>query len=133
MEDRFSFRCWDKIHSKMRKIWSINRFSIDTCDASTGNFVLKPDDCIMMQCTGLKDKNDNLIYEGDILKLAAYGFDENKIFGIVEWEYDGYCVTYIKKINGLTGTSLGDWNKSEIEVVGNKYENPELLEVQNAK
>ncbi len=62
----------------------------------------------LMQYTGLKDKNQKEIYEGDILKNSR-GFKE---------------VVEILEENGYLGYDL-HWSKEEI--IGNIYENPELL------
>ena len=70
-----------------------------------------------MQCTGLKDKNGKLIYEGDVIKIKN-SYEENKVLLIpVLWES-----TYI-----LTGFMFGGEFASEIEVIGNIYQNKELL------
>ena len=71
------------------------------------------------QCTGLKDKNGKLIYEGDILQCNRM---PTKV--LCEWFKDGFWVNYF--INGAKRElrNMHNW----YEVIGNIYENPELLE-----
>lgn len=73
---------------------------------------------ILCQCTGLKDKNGKLIYEGDIVKDDYYDY-----LHYVKWNYNGWhlfpCIQN-KYVIGL----IDDKTK----VIGNIYENPELLE-----
>ena len=73
----------------------------------------------IMQYTGLKDKNGKEIYEGDIVKIF---FDSEKYEAFLV-EYDNLC-WQLREIGQL----LWDYcNLYECEVVGNIYENPELL------
>ena len=83
---------------------------------------LWPDD-VLMQYTGLKDKNGKEIYEGDILK------DKDGAKGKIYWRIYGWDVSVYSKPNNF------DWPAwavpvrwIELEVIGNIYENPELLE-----
>ena len=73
----------------------------------------------LCQCTGLKDKNGNLIWENDIVK-------DNVIFGSVSWD-DINARFFIDDIqDGYQDYS--DW-WHEVQVIGNIFDNPELLEV----
>lgn len=85
------------------------------------------------QFTGVRDKNKNEIYEGDIVKFAVFdlSFDSDENVEKFEKRYEKDEVVFT---NGrfIAGVKYGS-NESlalmqELEVVGNIYENPELLE-----
>ena len=66
------------------------------------------------QCTGLKDKNDKLIWENDIMK---YQWDERTRIDVIK--YDAPMFSYENVIR---------WSLYQDEVIGNIFDNPELLE-----
>ncbi|MGV9025392.1 YopX family protein [Lactococcus lactis] len=86
------------------------------------------DKFILMQSTGLKDKNGIEIYEGDVVKVMDE--DESTDFcdgGI--GTINGLDELFMWYIDGEVENGLFDINSSYyIEVIGNIYENPELLE-----
>jgi len=119
MNDRFKFRVWDnKTNSylpsddsggitpngKYIGIDIPNRKPIDL-----------PTDFTAEQCTGLKDKNGKLVYEGDILEYQSEGEGGSDYTWKVEWNDACFCNTPSKK--------------DVCEIIGNIRENPELMEL----
>ncbi len=76
---------------------------------------------IIMQYTGLKDKNGKEIYEGDIVRY------NDKLTGAIVWKYTGFV---LELFNGEKSTIIL-WhdidNRDNIEILGNIYDNPELI------
>lgn len=90
------------------------------------------DDCIVLQFTGLKDKNGREIYEGDIIKQHHGYIDMEK----QDWVGAVYFGSYCSKGNDMYETgwfmktnfqNLGFKIHKDCEIIGNIFENPELL------
>jgi len=132
------FRVWDKTNNKM--LMPIE----NPAQAITVQILPNGDtDYEFMQYTGLKDKNDKEIYEGDIVKGGAvYYFYKDQIavvkFGQFEADSSGqeygsipvngwYLDIIVKDEDKDTGYH-GEFNTDSLEVIGNIYENPSLLQ-----
>lgn len=115
------FRLWDKEQKEMRTMqpnWSFSN--------------LNAPEYIALQFTGLKDKNGKEIYEGDIVQYRWN--DPYAHIGKIFWYEDGYWKIKWNNIN--TGKIGGSEDVLEdllavfvgcLEIIGNIYENPELL------
>ena len=133
------FRVWNKAYKEMLE------YPIYELDGEG----LKGDDFSeLMQYTGLKDKNEKEIYEGDIIRVhfgkwveyeEEWGGDdvytkeivkreEKDFIGVVRWRTVGGIGFVVKELNNQWfGFNKSKTNKGT-EVIGNIYENPELNE-----
>ncbi len=125
------FRAWDADNDNMVNLVGLTPegvvYSIPGRGESFDNFNYYTN-CALMQYTGLKDKNSREIYESDVLDVESerYPFDKNRT-GVVKM-IDGSWV--IEDLEGTDGEYL--FNETpEQEIIGNIYENPELLEVES--
>ena len=89
---------------------------------------------ILMQSTGMKDKNGVEIYEGDIVQSTWYDVGNNPYKKIGEIIFVGaeYVIAYDSQFDVETGEITYDAHSltyaEDVEVIGNIYENTELLE-----
>ena len=122
MQDRFKFRIWLKTEKKMCKVDSIH-FNINKAiiTALYGDASSKLDENkILMQSTGLKDKNGKLIYEGDILKFAEFSKP-------VEVKHRALGFVLRREQSNTVGYDNDKYIPEDCEVIGNIYENKDLL------
>ena len=118
------FRAWDKKDKLWVAGWSIGQAGVQT---ETSNKVF-------MQYTGLQDKNGKEIFEGDVVKIEDYY--ENIRIGIIVFDSGTYKLQNLGQNFYYQFGSDGeyDWESIEnvdednIEIIGNLYENPELLD-----
>ena len=118
MNDRFKFRIWDK---------EFNKYWTDEEIKENAAWLLFPDNdnienIEIEQCTGLKDKNDRLAYENDIVVFPEMG---SKCEYRIVWS-DLICGFGFKcNEDSIAPISLETMKRSEI--IGNIHENKELL------
>ena len=85
-------------------------------------FEFDPNDVILMQYTGYKDMKGREVYEGDIVRYYDDRYE-------VKWIWAGF---YLRSIQDDGFDELAT-TENFIEVIGNIYENPELLETKKEK
>ena len=106
MSDRLKFRVWDKRLSKwmdaLKPCWTVYDEVRDQADHPENE---RDEEYVVEQCTGLRDSNGTLIYEGDI----------------VEYGYPCSCFA-------VDFFEIRDEDVDSLTVIGNIHQNPELLE-----
>lgn len=117
------FRAWDKLNNEMYVVEQINFNHGEFESIGYGiTFLRGADKVILMQSTGLKDKNGQEIFEGDIVKMSKDVYSEPTYYEVVRHRGGAYRLE-----SKQHGCEL--WLRhTDCEIVGNVYENRELLE-----
>lgn len=104
-----------------------NYYCPDTCESRHGNQIHEVNSKTICQCTGLKDKNGKLIWENDIASYSDLITRDKKIICI---EWNKMQAPFVRKYRspmGLQYLYLDEYIASRMEVIGNIFDNPELL------
>ena len=133
--DNIEFRAWLKNYKMMVKVERIN-FDVRTVEVQIGEgdlheFSFK--EVELMQCTGFKDTNNKKIYKDDIISTYDFAhertggrYPDSEIIGRVDFEFGEWVLIENKTEYKYNLFTLIE-HDMELEIIGNKFENPELL------
>lgn len=150
---RFSFRVWDNknseyvpegeagdVHCALYRDGTLE-CGVAYDDGYAGGIDwVKPEDAVIEKCTGLKDKNGNLIYEGDVVRFSYFDYNgkDYHMVGVIEYEMFGLMIKGVKgeHFEDFTGYKEGEgklylecWLRefdfdpdNDFEIIGNIHE-----------
>lgn len=119
------YRAWDKEFKEMVQVDAlVFEEQIIKATYKNGNVVKEElKNYVLMQSTGLTDKNGKEIFEGDVVKMAKNVYSEPTCYEVVRHRGGAYRLD-----SKQYGCEL--WLRhTDCEIAGNIYKNPELLEV----
>ena len=110
------------------RFWQIKK--VDDIKKPSISQTVRVNPSTICQCTGLKDKNGNLIWENDIVAYwdsysTENGLEEADCIGKVVWDDETISFQVTNRLSAESYEVLDD----ECSVIGNTFDNPELLEV----
>lgn len=137
MQDRFKFRVWSEEDCGYMESIDIFRLThsgklVFNNDSLNREPECNPKRYVVEQCTGLKDKNGRLVYEGDIVKRTFFNVRRKSKMKncVVKW-CNGTAIFTLDvdtRDDYRSYESRCDNVFNECEVIGNIHENPELVE-----
>ena len=137
MQNRFRFKVYYKPHNKVYNVICLNcerqkEIIIEYNDSAA---LVEWENCVILQSTGLSDRDGKLIYEDDIIEFT----DNVTINGSkthiakVEHNKEFNAYMYHAECMGWYTINPSQYKRFIVKVIGNVYANPELLGVENER
>lgn len=121
--DRYKYRVWNQ---EKQKYLTNAEITIETQGSANNVYELmahyldSPDEYLFEHCTSLRDRKNQLIYEGDIIQTTT-----GKLRFVVEWNESDGCFVFHRldnTDNGSLNVSIAGILTGDIEVIGNVHE-----------
>ena len=137
MQNRFRFKVYYKPHNKVYNVICLNceRQKEIIIEYNGSTALVEWENCIILQSTGLRDRDGKLIYEDDIVEFT----DNVTINGSkthvakVEHNKEFNAYMYHAECMGWYTINPSQNKRFKVKVIGNVYANPELLRVENER
>lgn len=131
------FRAWDGRKQRMLEVTSLDWFNGRVVKMNK-LWDVKQDEVTLLQWTGLKDKNGVKIFDKDIVRCHKFTEEMGANMGVVEGEKEFVARVEFSVYGGTQVVLPNDnfmfvweydegWHEESLEVIGNIYENPELI------
>lgn len=117
--DRLRFRAW---HKPTKRLFEVLCFTPSLVFENTVDGIYKIEDCVLEQCTGLKDKHGRLMFEGDIIRI------NNRKYEIYFFESFAQFILINLQTTTLTHLNSDTAPIHNIEIIGNIHEDIKTLE-----
>lgn len=137
MQNRFRFKVYYKPHNKVYNVICLNcdRQKEIIIEYNGSTALVEWENCVILQSTGLRDRDGKLIYEDDIIEFT----DNVTVNGSkthvakVEHNEEFNAYMYHAECVGWYTINPSQNKRFKVKVVGNVYANPELLGVENER
>ena len=137
MQNRFRFKVYYKPHNKVYNVICLNceRQKEIIIEYNGSTALVEWENCVILQSTGLRDRDGKLIYEDDIVEFT----DNVTINGSkthvakVEHNKEFNAYMYHAECMGWYTINPSQNKRFKVKVIGNVYANPELLGVENER